>query len=180
MSGHTILVIWVMKIFFVQFFCLFLRPLLNIFCFYSVHTISVLYCVYLCMKFSLGTLIFLKRSIVFPFYYFPVFLCIDYWGRFSYFSLIFFGTLHSLFSFAFCFSSFLSYLSGLLRHFAFFHFFFLGIVLITASFTMSQTSIHSFSGTLSFRSNPLNLFHFHSIIIRDLIYDIPEWSSGFP
>ena len=34
-------------------------------------------------------------------------------------------------------------------HFAFLHFFFLGMVLITASCTLSQTSIHSSSGTLS-------------------------------
>ena len=33
------------------------------------------------------------------------------------------------------------------NHFAFLHFFFLGMVLITASCTMSQTSIHSSSGT---------------------------------
>ena len=32
---------------------------------------------------------------------------------------------------------------------AFLHFFFLGIVLITASYTMSRTSIHNSSGTLS-------------------------------
>ena len=32
-SDHTIMIIWVMKIFFVQFFCVFLPPLLNIFCF---------------------------------------------------------------------------------------------------------------------------------------------------
>ena len=44
------------------------------------------------------------------------------------------------------------------NHFAFLHFFFLEMVLTTASCTMSQTSIHSFSGTLSIRSNPLNLF----------------------
>ena len=43
-------------------------------------------------------------------------------------------------------------------HFAFFHFFFLGMVLIPVSCTMSQTSVHSSSGTLSIRSNPLNLF----------------------
>ena len=43
-------------------------------------------------------------------------------------------------------------------HFAFGHFFFLGLVLIPVSCTMSQTSIHSPSGTLSIRSNPLNLF----------------------
>ena len=35
-------------------------------------------------------------------------------------------------------------------HFAFLHFFFLGMVLIPASCTMSRTSIHSSSGTLSY------------------------------
>ena len=43
-------------------------------------------------------------------------------------------------------------------HFAFLHFFFLGMVLIPVSRTMSQTSIHSLSGTLSIRSSPLNRF----------------------
>src|SRR5574341_1012684 len=43
-------------------------------------------------------------------------------------------------------------------HFAFLHFFFLGMVLIPVSFTMSRTSVHSSSGTLSIRSRPLNLF----------------------
>ena len=44
------------------------------------------------------------------------------------------------------------------NHFAFLHFVFLGMVLITASCTITRTSIHSSSGTLSIRSNPLNLF----------------------
>ena len=44
------------------------------------------------------------------------------------------------------------------NHFAFLHFFFLGMVLITAFCTMSWTSAHSSSGTVSIRSNPLNLF----------------------
>ena len=44
------------------------------------------------------------------------------------------------------------------NHFAFLHFFFLGIVLITTSCTISQTFIHCSSGTLSIRSDPLNLF----------------------
>ena len=35
------------------------------------------------------------------------------------------------------------------NHFAFLHFFFLGMVLITASYTMSRASVHSSSGTLS-------------------------------
>ena len=49
-----------------------------------------------------------------------------------------------LFSFAFHFSSFLSYLQGLLNnHFAFLHFFFLGLVLVTTCYIVLQTSIHS-------------------------------------
>ena len=43
-------------------------------------------------------------------------------------------------------------------HFAFLHFFFLRMVLIPVSRTVSRTSVHSSSGTLSIRSNPLNLF----------------------
>ena len=55
-----------------------------------------------------------------------------------------------LFSFAFHFSSFQSYLLGLLwQLFCLFAILFLGMVLITAFCTMSQTSIHSSSGTLS-------------------------------
>ena len=49
------------------------------------------------------------------------------------------------------------------NHFAFLHFFFLGMVLTVASCTMLQTSIHSSSDTLSLRSNPLNLFFTSSI-----------------
>ena len=65
------------------------------------------------------------------------------------------------------------------NHFALLHFFFMGVVLITASCTMSQTSVHNSSGTLSIRSNPLSLFvcrlsidyylYFHCIIVRVLI-----------
>ena len=44
------------------------------------------------------------------------------------------------------------------NHFAFLHFFFLGMVLIAASYMMSRTSIHSSSGTLSIRFNLSNLF----------------------
>ena len=67
---------------------------------------------------SLVSLIFLKRSLVFPILFsFPLFLCTDHWGRLAILilSLLFFGTLHSngyIFplSFAFGFSSFHSYL----------------------------------------------------------------------
>ena len=43
-------------------------------------------------------------------------------------------------------------------HFAFLHFFFLGMVLFLVSCTMSQTSVNSSPGTLSIRYSPLNLF----------------------
>ena len=44
------------------------------------------------------------------------------------------------------------------NHFAFLQFIFLGLVLITASCIILQTSGHNSSGTLPIRSNPLNLF----------------------
>ena len=91
-----------------------------------------------------------------------------------------------LFPFAFHFSSFLTYcetssspllFTSLLfspicetsseNHFGFLHFFFLGMVLITASCTLSPTSTHSSSGILSIRSNPLNLLVPSNV--RDLI-----------
>ena len=43
-------------------------------------------------------------------------------------------------------------------HFAFLHFFSMGMVLIPVSCTVSRTSVHSSSGTLSIRSRPSNLF----------------------
>ena len=49
--------------------------------------------------------IFLKRFLVFPIYYFPLFLCIVHLRRLSYFSLLFSGTLHSdefIFPFLLC------------------------------------------------------------------------------
>ena len=97
------------------------------------------------------SLIFLKRSLVFPFYRFPLFLCIDHWGSFYYLSLLFFGTLHSngyIFPFfplpliSLPFSAICKASSD--NHFAFLHFFFLGMVLITASCTMSGSSLHPY------------------------------------
>ena len=43
-------------------------------------------------------------------------------------------------------------------YFVFLYFFSMGMVLIPVSCTMSRTSFHSSSGTLSVRSRPLNLF----------------------
>ena len=98
-----------MNIFFVQF-CVFLPPLLNIFCFSYFHTISVLYWAHLFMKCSLGVSNFLEEtsnlshSIVFQYFFF---FCLDHWRRLSYLSLLFFGTLHSngyIFPFLLCVS----------------------------------------------------------------------------
>ena len=54
------------------------------------------------------------------------------------------------------------------NHFAYLHFFFLGMAFITASCTMSQTSIHSSSGTLS-DLIPSIYFSLPCMIVRDLI-----------
>ena len=43
------------------------------------------------------------------------------------------------------------------NHFVFLHFFFLGMVLMTTPCTMLWIPLHISSGTLSIRSNPLNL-----------------------
>ena len=76
--------------------------------------------------------VFLRKSLVFPVHCFPLFLCIAYWIRLSYHSLIFSRILHS---FGFIFS-FLPYFPLLFfpqlckassdNHFAFLRFFFGG------------------------------------------------------
>ena len=114
----------------------------------------------------LVSLIFLKRSLVFPILLFSsislhwslrkVFLSLLVilwnsafkWVYLSFSPLLFTSILFS----AICRSSSDS-------HFAFLHFFFLGMVLIPVSYNISRTSVHRSSGTLSIRSSPLNLFH---------------------
>ena len=95
------------------------------------------------------------RSLVFPILFFPlIFLCIVHL-RISYLSLLFSGTLHSvgfIFLFFLCFSCLLFLAickASSDNHFAFLHFFFFLMVLVTASYTVVQTPVHSFSGTLS-------------------------------
>ena len=97
----------------------------------------------------LVSLIFLKRSLVFPILLLSS-ICIVRWGRLSYLSWLFFGTLHSngnIFPFLLCllllFFSQLFVRPPQTTIFAFLHFFFMGMVLITASCTMSQTCIHA-------------------------------------
>ena len=101
------MVIWVIKIFFVQFFSVLFSLLLDLFGFCYILAIFVLYCAHLSMKCFLGVSSFLEEisslshSIVF------LILCIVHLRRLSYRSLLFFGTLHSvgyIFPFLLCLS----------------------------------------------------------------------------
>ena len=111
----------------------------------------------------LVSLIFLKRSLAFPILLFS-FISLHWSVRKTFFSL--FAILwNSAFKWVCLSLSPLPFTSLLFsaiykassdNHFAFLHFFFLGMVF--ASCTMSWTSVHSSLGTLSIESNPLNLF----------------------
>ena len=110
---------------------------------------------------SLVCLIFFKWSLDFPIL---LLSCISlHWSlRKDFLShLAILWTLHSnryFFPFLLCLSLlFFSQLFVRPSQTTFLHFIFLGMVLINASCTVSQTSIHRSSGTLSIRSNPLNL-----------------------
>ena len=113
----------------------------------------------------LVSLIFLKRSLVFPILLFSS-LSLHWSLRKAFLSLlaILWNSVTRWIYLSFSSLPFTSLLYSAIfegssdNHFAFLHFFFLGMVLITASCTMSWTSVHSSSGTLSIRSNPLNLF----------------------
>ena len=63
----------------------------------SVRSILFLYFVVFMFAWNVAlvSLIFLKRSLVFPILLFSSFFCTGHWGRLSYLSLLFFGTLHS-------------------------------------------------------------------------------------
>ena len=159
------MVIWVSKIFLVYFFHMFLPILLLSSA--SVRSIPFLPIIepIFAWNFPLVSLMFLKRSLVFPILLFSSIslhwllrkaflslLAILWNSAFKWacrsFSPLPFTSLH----FAVVWRAYSA------NHFAFLHVFFLGMVLSPASCTMSWTSIHSSSGTLSIRSNSLNLF----------------------
>ena len=113
----------------------------------------------------LVSLIFLKRSLVFPILLFSSISL--HWSLRKVFLSVLAILWNSAFKWVYLSFSPLPFTSLLFsaickassdNHFVFLHYFFLGIVLIPASCTMSWTSVHSSSGTLSIRSNPLNLF----------------------
>ena len=113
----------------------------------------------------LVSLLFLKKSLVFPILLFSS-ISLHWSLRKAFLSLL--AILwNSAFKRAYPYFSPLLFASLLFTaickassdtHFAFLHFFFLGMVLIPVSFTMSWTSVYSLSGTLFIRSSPLNLF----------------------
>ena len=118
-------------------------------------------------NFPLVSLVFLKSSLVFPILLFSS-ISLHWLLRKAFLSLLVilwnsaFKWVHLLFSplplASLLFSAICKASSH--NHFAFLHFFFLGMILIPASCTMSQTSVHHSSGTLSLRSNPLNYLSF--------------------
>ena len=127
------------------------------------------------MKRSLASLIFLRRPLVFPillfssislhwslrkaFFPLPAILCNSAfrWVYLSFSPLPLFSLL---------FSDICKALSG--NHFPFLHFFFLVMVLIGSSCRMSWTSVHKSSGTLSIRSDPLNLFVISTVLLQGI------------
>ena len=114
-----------------------------------------MYWAHLCMKCSLGISNFLEISSlsysIFSLYFFVLITEEGFLISSCYSLELCIQMLISfLFFFAFHVSSFHNYFKvSSDNHFAFLHFFSLGMVLISASCTMSPTSIHSFSGTLS-------------------------------
>ena len=98
----------------------------------------------------LVSLIFLKISLVFPILLFSSISL--YWSLRKAFLSLLDILWNSAFKWVYLPFSPLLFTSLLFssdNHFAFLHFFFLGMVLIPASYTLLQTSIHSYSGTLS-------------------------------
>ena len=128
-------------------------------------TIFVLYWAHLCRNVPVVSLIFLKRSLVFPILLFSsIFL---HWSLRKAFLSLLAILWNSAFKWVYLSFSPLLFTSLLFTaickassdsHFTFLHFFFIGMVLIPVSCIMSWSSVHSSSGTLSVRSSPLNLF----------------------
>ena len=162
-----------MKIFFVQFFCVFLPPLLISIAYdMSIKFLSFTVPIFT-WTIPLVSLFFLKRSLFFPILVFSS-ISLNWSLRKALLSLpailwnSAFKWISFLFSFAFHFSSFSAICKAYSdNHFAFLHSFSMGMVLTPVSCTMSWTSVHSFSGTLFIRSNLLNLFV--TSTVRDLI-----------
>ena len=160
-SDHTIAVIWVTEIFFVQFFCVFFPFLPDFFC--SINSLLFLSFIVpiFWMKYFFGISNFLE---VFPLWLLSsisshcllkkavLSLLAVLWNsafRWLYLSL-YLLLFTPIVSSAICKASSDS-------HFAFLYFFVFGMVLFTASCVILWTYVHSSSGTLFTRYNSLNL-----------------------
>ena len=151
-------------------------------CYLLISSASVRSIPFLCFIVSifawhvpLVSLIYLKGSLAFPILLFPSISL--HWSLRKAFLSLFAILWNSVFKWAYLSFSPLLFTSLLFTaickassdsHFAFLHFFFLGMVLILVSCTMSWTSVHSSSGTLS-DLVPYIYFSLHCIVIRDLI-----------
>ena len=139
------------------------------------------------MKCSLGISNFLEEISSLLFCSFPLFLCIDRWRRLSYLScysleLCIQMLISFLFSFAFPFSSFHSYLWALPRQaFCFFACLSMGMVLIPVSCTMSGTSIHEMITTpqMSFFWE-FNRQSTNMVYLYPRRQELTRWSLVFP
>ena len=128
----------------------------NIFCFCRAMSFLFFIVPIFAWNVPLIPLIFLKRSLIFPILFFPS-ISVHYSLRKSFLSLLalLWDSTFKWVYLSFPPLPFMSFLFSAIckassdNYFSFLHFFFLGMVLITASCTMSCTSIHSSSGTLS-------------------------------
>ena len=150
------MIIWILKIFLYSssvYSC-------HLFLMSSASVKSILFLSFIVPIFAwdspLVSLIFLKRSLVFPILLFSS-ISLHWSLRKAFLSLLAI-VWNSAFKWVYLSFSPLPFTSLLFtaictassdNHFAFFHFFFLGMVLIPASCTMSWTSVHSSSGSLS-------------------------------
>ena len=157
------------------------RPCLYSYSVYSCHIFSIFsasirFLLFLFWRYPYISPITWRDLWSFPFCSFPLFLCIVQLWRPSYFLLLpGFKWVHlslsplpfvPLLSSAICKAS-----SD--NHFAFLHFSFLGIILVTTSCIMLETSVHGSSGTLSTRSNSLNLF------VTSTVWSEGSWFSSY-
>ena len=154
-----------------RYFCI-LLCILNIFCFFQVHTISVLYCAHVCMKYSLCISVFLEEisslshSIVFHY------LCVDRWGRLAI-------LWNSAFRWAYLSFSPLPFASVLFsamckvsldNHFASLHFSFFGMVVVTCLlYNVMSLRPYFFRHSILQIQSLESIHHPYCIIIRDLI-----------
>ena len=146
-TTHTIMVI---QVIFLYSSCVFLPPLLNLFCFIKFLPFLCFIVPVFAWNGPLVSPIFLKRSLVFPILLFSS-ISLDCLLKKTFLSLL--ALLwNPAFSWVYLSSSPLPFTSLLFsaickassdNHFAFLHFFFLGMVLVTASCMVLWTSVHS-------------------------------------